>query len=49
MQATLHANGSAGIAYELSSAYWGRGLAQQAVTAMLRELDADEILMQRGL
>ena len=27
VQATVHANGSAGIAYELSSTDWGRGLA----------------------
>jgi len=26
------------IAYELSSAYWGRGLARQAVEAMIAEL-----------
>ena len=37
VQATVHANGSAGIAYELSSAYWGRGLAQQAVAGMIGE------------
>ena len=40
VQATVHANGSAGIAYELSSAYWGWGLAQQAVDLMIRELNA---------
>jgi len=28
------------IAYELSSAYWGRGLARQAVEAMIAELVA---------
>ena len=39
VQATVHANGSAGIAYELSSTYWSRGLAQQAVAAMIRELN----------
>ena len=39
VQATVHANGSAGIAYELASAYWGRGLAQEAVAAMIRELN----------
>jgi RimJ/RimL family protein N-acetyltransferase len=38
VQATVHANGRAGIAYELSSAYWGRGLAQEAVRAMIDEL-----------
>jgi len=31
-------NGRAAIAYELSSPYWGRGLARQAVQAMISEL-----------
>jgi ribosomal-protein-alanine N-acetyltransferase len=38
VQATVRANGHAAIAYELSSAYWGRGLAHAAVDAMIREL-----------
>jgi RimJ/RimL family protein N-acetyltransferase len=38
VQATVRANGGAAIAYELSSAYWGRGLAQLAVHAMIAEL-----------
>jgi RimJ/RimL family protein N-acetyltransferase len=38
VQATLHPDGYAAIAYELSSAYWGRGLARQAVQAMISEL-----------
>jgi ribosomal-protein-alanine N-acetyltransferase len=38
VQATVHPNGHAAIAYELSSAYWGRGLARQAVQAMISEL-----------
>jgi ribosomal-protein-alanine N-acetyltransferase len=38
VQATLDPNGRAAVAYELSSAYWGRGLAQQAVQAMISEL-----------
>jgi RimJ/RimL family protein N-acetyltransferase len=38
VQATVDANGRAAIAYELSSAYWGRGLARQAVQAMISEL-----------
>jgi RimJ/RimL family protein N-acetyltransferase len=38
VQATLHPNERAAIAYELSSAYWGRGLARQAVQAMISEL-----------
>lgn len=38
VQATVHAAGSAEIAYEFSSAYWGRGLARQAIAAMMAEL-----------
>lgn len=38
VQATVKANGQAAIAYELSSAYWGRGLARRAVQAMMTEL-----------
>ena len=38
VQATVHPDAHAGIAYELSSAYWGRGLAQAAVEAMISEL-----------
>lgn len=38
VQATVRADGSAMIAYELASAYWGRGLARQAVVAMIAEL-----------
>ena len=38
VQATVHPDGRAAIAYELSSAYWGRGFARQAVEAMLCEL-----------
>jgi RimJ/RimL family protein N-acetyltransferase len=38
VQATLHPDGRAAIAYELSSAYWGRGLARLAVQAMISEL-----------
>jgi RimJ/RimL family protein N-acetyltransferase len=38
VQATVRSNASAAIAYELSSAYWGRGLASGAVEAMLGEL-----------
>ncbi len=38
VQATVDADGRAAIAYELSSAYWGRGLARRAVQAMLSEL-----------
>jgi RimJ/RimL family protein N-acetyltransferase len=38
VQATVRRNGSATIAYELSSAYWGRSLARQAVQAMICEL-----------
>jgi ribosomal-protein-alanine N-acetyltransferase len=38
VQATVHSDARAAIAYELSSAYWGRGLASEAVDAMLGEL-----------
>ena len=38
VQATVGEQGRAGIAYELSSAYWGRGLAFEAVRAMTSEL-----------
>ena len=38
VQSTVGPQGRAGIAYELSSAYWGRGLAFEAVRAMISEL-----------
>ena len=38
VQATIAADGQAAIAYVFSSAYWGRGLARQAVAAMMGEL-----------
>ncbi|HEX4944970.1 MAG TPA: GNAT family N-acetyltransferase [Usitatibacteraceae bacterium] len=38
VQATVHPDGRAAIAYVLSSAYWGRGLARHAVEAMIAEL-----------
>jgi RimJ/RimL family protein N-acetyltransferase len=38
VQATLYPDGRAAIAYELSSRYWGRGLAREAVAAMIGEL-----------
>jgi RimJ/RimL family protein N-acetyltransferase len=40
VQATVERDGTAAIAYELASAYWGRGLARRAVEAMLGELAA---------
>ena len=40
VQATVSGNGRAGIAYELASRYWGRGLARRAVDAMAAELVA---------
>ena len=40
VQATIYPSGVAEIAYVLSSAYWGRGLARQAVEAMIGELGA---------
>jgi RimJ/RimL family protein N-acetyltransferase len=38
VQATVREDGRALIAYELASRYWGRGLAQEAVRAMIAEL-----------
>lgn len=38
VQATVRPDRCAAIAYELSSAYWGRGLARQAIQAMIVEL-----------
>lgn len=38
VQATVRTDGSAAIAYVLGSAYWGRGLARRATTAMIDEL-----------
>jgi len=38
VQATVGADGRAFIAYELASAHWGRGLAREAVEAMVDEL-----------
>lgn len=38
VQATVRSDGRAAIAYELASAYWGRGLAREAVQAMISEL-----------
>jgi RimJ/RimL family protein N-acetyltransferase len=40
VQATVTEDGRAGIAYELASRYWGRGLARRAVQAMTDELAA---------
>ena len=40
VQATVHADGSAGIAYEMASAHWGRGLGRRATEAMIEELTA---------
>jgi RimJ/RimL family protein N-acetyltransferase len=38
VQATVRDDGSAAIAYVLASEHWGRGLAQEAVAAMIGEL-----------
>lgn len=40
VQATVHADGHASIAYELNSAFWGQGLARRSVEAMIDELAA---------
>ena len=44
VQATLQPGGHAGIAYEMASAWWGRGLASEAVRAMI-----DELVRQHGV
>lgn len=41
VQATVRGDGDAAIAYELASAFWGCGLAREAVQAMLGELARD--------
>jgi ribosomal-protein-alanine N-acetyltransferase len=38
VQASVNADGRAFIAYELGSAHWGRGLAREALEAMIAEL-----------
>lgn len=38
VQATVHENGQATIAYELSSQYWGRGYGSRSVQAMITAL-----------
>src|SRR3990172_10710671 len=38
VQATLYPDGRASIAYVLSSRFWGRGLASEAVRAMITDL-----------
>ena len=50
VQATVHDDRSAGIAYVLASAYWGRVFAREAVAAMIRELsDSHEVRMLRAV
>jgi len=44
VQATVFPGGRAAIAYELGSAWWGRGLARRAVEAMV-----DELVAQHGV
>jgi RimJ/RimL family protein N-acetyltransferase len=41
VQATVHPDGRAAIAYELASRFWGRGLALAAVQAMIPVLAED--------
>ena len=47
VQATVHADGSANIAYELGTAFWGRGWATRSTLAMLQEL-ADQYAVLRA-
>ncbi len=56
VQSTVHPDDRAAIAYELSSAYWGRGLAREAVQAMISELagcyrvrDLSSVLKRKNL
>ena len=56
VQATVYPDRRAAIAYELASVWWGRGLARQAVEAMVVELVAQHgvrrltaVLKQRNL
>jgi RimJ/RimL family protein N-acetyltransferase len=44
VQATVFPDGRGDIAYVLSSRYWGRGLAQRAVTAMIAELVGEYVV-----
>jgi RimJ/RimL family protein N-acetyltransferase len=41
VQATVHADGRAAIAYVLGSRHWGRGIASQAVSMMMEQLRDD--------
>lgn len=47
VQATVYADGSADIAYELGRAFWGRGWASRSTLAMMHEL-ADGYGVQRA-
>jgi RimJ/RimL family protein N-acetyltransferase len=38
VQATVHPDATASVAYEMASAHWGRGLGRRATEAMLEEL-----------
>jgi ribosomal-protein-alanine N-acetyltransferase len=50
VQATVHRDGTAGVAYVFGSAYWGNGYAHEAVHAMLRELaEAWEVRVFRAV
>jgi RimJ/RimL family protein N-acetyltransferase len=40
VQASVHDDGSAAVAYEFGSRWWGRGYASEAVAAMIDELGA---------
>ena len=44
VQATVHGDARASIAYELASRFWGQGLAREAVQAMI-----DELVQNRGV
>ena len=46
VQATVHADASASIAYELGSAWWRRGFGSEAVRAMIAELVANHSVLR---
>lgn len=41
VQATVHEDGHAAVAYEFASAYWGQGLAREAIEGMISALEED--------
>ena len=48
VQATIYSDHRAGVAYEFSSKYWGRGYAGEAVGAMIAELESQYRVVSVG-